>query len=282
MREMTLQDIQSVSLEILKDVHQFCVENNIKYTLQGGTLIGAIRHKGFIPWDDDIDIAMPRPDYNRFIQTYKSKNGYKVLARERQDGNDVYIAYARVCEFDKTYVLQRTMWTDREVGLWIDVFPYDGLPNELEIRKQYAAEIKKIAKLGIAYRSLHTPSKAKIAGLLSIKMIVSMILHKLYNRALLFGLRRNPYDMLIDKVRQVGWNDTDYFGNIVFTAYGLRECHHKRTIEEFIKVSFEDIELFAMKGYDEALREKYGDYMQLPPKEQQTAKHNSYKYYWKD
>ena len=71
MKEMTIQEIQQVTLEILKDVHEFCVDNNIRYSLSGGTLLGAIRHNGFIPWDDDADIQLPRPDYDRFIRTYQ-------------------------------------------------------------------------------------------------------------------------------------------------------------------------------------------------------------------
>ena len=87
MREMTLEEIQQVSLEILKDVHRFCVENDIKYSLCYGTLLGAIRHNGFIPWDDDIDIMMPRPEYDRFIRLYQSEKGYKLFAAENNDGD---------------------------------------------------------------------------------------------------------------------------------------------------------------------------------------------------
>ena len=81
MKQMTNEEIQQVSLKIMKDIHDFCVKNNISYSLYGGSAIGAIRHKGFIPWDDDLDIAMPRPDYDRFIKTYRSEKGYKALAR---------------------------------------------------------------------------------------------------------------------------------------------------------------------------------------------------------
>ena len=71
MKEMNIQEVQHISLELLKEVHEFCVENDVKYTLFSGTLIGAIRHHGFIPWDDDLDIAMPRPDYEKFIHSFK-------------------------------------------------------------------------------------------------------------------------------------------------------------------------------------------------------------------
>lgn len=80
MKEMTLREVQLFELDILKDVHEFCMANHINYSLAYGTLIGAIRHKGFIPWDDDIDIVMPRPDYDRFCRTYKSQAGYEIFS----------------------------------------------------------------------------------------------------------------------------------------------------------------------------------------------------------
>ena len=87
MKEMNIQEVQHISLELLKEVHEFCVENDVKYTLFSGTLIGAIRHHGFIPWDDDLDIAMPRPDYEKFIHSFKSKKGNKLFTREMQGDN---------------------------------------------------------------------------------------------------------------------------------------------------------------------------------------------------
>ncbi len=83
MKELTLSDVKAVSLDILKDVHEFCIAHDIKYSLAYGTLIGAIRHKGFIPWDDDIDIVMPRPDFERFFKEYKSEKGIIVYLQNQ-------------------------------------------------------------------------------------------------------------------------------------------------------------------------------------------------------
>ena len=105
MREMTLKEIQQVSLGILKDIHKFCVEHDIQYSLCYGTLLGAIRHKGFIPWDDDIDITMPRPEFDRFIKSYQSEKGYRLFAAENNDGDtEVSVPFARVCEMQRTFV----------------------------------------------------------------------------------------------------------------------------------------------------------------------------------
>ena len=99
MKEMTLREVQLFGLEILKDVHHFCTLNGIRYSLAYGTLLGAIRHKGFIPWDDDIDIVMPRPDYEKFCKTFKSDAGYDIFSPVE---GDCYLGYARVCDLKRT------------------------------------------------------------------------------------------------------------------------------------------------------------------------------------
>lgn len=135
MKELTLRELQNEELNILKDVHSFCKKNNIRYSLYGGTLIGALRHKGFIPWDDDIDIIMPRPDYDRFCKNYKSVN-YKVA--DMHSEKSFMLAFARVYDDKRTTSISTYPWISKDVGVWIDVFPADGLSlDESKIKWMY-------------------------------------------------------------------------------------------------------------------------------------------------
>lgn len=273
MKKMSNTDIQNVCLEIMKDIHQFCQNNNIRYTLYGGSLIGAIRHNGFIPWDDDLDIAMPREDYERFIKSYQSAKGYSVLYRNTISDNSVYISYARVCEFNKTVVKQKTMWTKHQTGIWIDVFPLDSLENDIEQCKNRLNRIKQQAKKGIVLRHALSP----LRNLSNMKRKIICIFSKIK----VFFYKSNPYDVITEISKELDWDATEYFGNIVFTAYGIKERHHKSVLESYKLVTFEDTKFFIMSGYDEALSDKFGDYMTPPPMEKRYAKHNSYDYYWK-
>ena len=137
MRELTSTEIKAEELKILLEVDIFCKEHNIRYYLVGGTLLGAIRHRGFIPWDDDIDICMPRPDYERFIRTFSSDKGLMVLNKY---WNNFTFPYSKV--INQRYICDLTY--DNSTGnryIWIDVFPIDGLPHELDtVRAIYRKE----------------------------------------------------------------------------------------------------------------------------------------------
>ncbi|MBQ7239602.1 MAG: LicD family protein, partial [Bacteroidales bacterium] len=132
MQELTLKELQGVSLDLLVSLHDFCVKNKVNYSIAYGTLIGALRHKGFIPWDDDIDVMMPRPDYERFCKSYKSDR-YRLIYY----GNDktALAGFARLVDCQKTNYKTERPWTMQKSGVWIDIFPIDGVEKD---EKEYA------------------------------------------------------------------------------------------------------------------------------------------------
>lgn len=149
-RLMSVREIQLIGLDILNEIHSFCVSNQITYTLYGGTLIGAIRHKGAIPWDDDIDIAMPRNDYNRFVNSFISLKGYRLFCPEK---NNSYLTYARVCEMEKTVVLnEKFPWSRYQTGVWVDVFPLDGASDSLSDVENQLKGLRKQWRVLCRYR----------------------------------------------------------------------------------------------------------------------------------
>ena len=271
MREMTLKDIQQVSLDILKDVHDFCVKNGIKYTLQGGTLLGAVRHHGFIPWDDDIDIAMPRSDYDRFIRSYKSDKGFRLLSRELKD--DVYIPYSRVCEMEKTYVDASVVpWTSGKTGVWIDVFPLDG------ISRSYKKSLKiiRIARFYWYQENIQRTAMVPISSIPNLKKRIRQIVKKI----LVLFCRKDALDRHIKICKSIKFENAEFYCNLAFLRYGIRERHRKKVIDSLILTPFEGDLFYIMAGYDEALHEKYGDYMELPPFEERIQGHDMNIYYW--
>lgn len=170
MKEMTLKEMQNFELDILKDFHEFCVSNNIRYSLDGGTLIGAIRHKGFIPWDDDIDVVLPRPDYEKLCSLYQSE---KYRLKCFQNDKNCYLGFARIYDFKYTTFDTRYPWCkDKNVGLWIDIFPADGAPdNEDELQKLYGKVLEyRMKTMKPRYAKAHFSFHGSIHSNLSILM----------------------------------------------------------------------------------------------------------------
>lgn len=273
MKEMTLKEVQQVSLEILKDVHDFCINNDIKYTLFGGTLIGAIRHHGFIPWDDDLDIAFTRPEYEKFIGSYKSKRGFKLYAREIQ-GKEVSIAYARICEMERTYVDDTFYpWTkDEEKGVWIDIFPLDGAESDYDAAKRRTEKIHHIWKFSQHLRYWRQPFSMRKGFFKKMKGLFAKPLIWWYG---------DVWDNHIAMCKEIRFEDAEYYSNFSWIGFKMREYYKTSAFSDYVLVPFEDGEYYAMQDYDGALRQKYGDYMTMPPEKKRTPRHSSNHYYWK-
>ena len=265
MKEIKYDELRVVQLNILQNVHNFCIAHDIKYTLAYGTLLGAVRHGGYIPWDDDIDIAMLRPDYERFMQEYKDEV-YKFT--ECRLDKDVHIGFGKV-EDTRTLVIEGG--NTKNLGVTIDVFPIDDLCDTYEDSVKYFRSFKwnwLIRK--VKYRELSivkTISKKIAVGLLKV-VCIPFSVHSLTLKNVERALKhRNPHSKYVGLICDANVYEIEIM---------------KRTIwSEYQTVSFEGKTIVAVKDTDGYLRSLYGDYMKLPPKEQQVPKHDFEAIYWK-
>lgn len=272
---MTLQEVHQVCLDILKDIHGFCIRNEIKYSLSGGSLLGAIRHNGIIPWDDDIDLQMSRPEYEKFIHTYKSEKGYKLFSRELEGCEDVEIAFARVCEMEKTHVNTGTApWQDNPTGVWIDILPIDGAPNsERQARKRirlmrFVWNMTLAARARIFSVPFSAAKSRRMVWRLFVKKVMALFIPRKIN------------EVYIRMCKKYDYNSSEYIANFSTMQYGFREWQPRHGMEEFVLHEFEGCQYYIMKDFEISLKGLYGDYMKLPPEEKRKA-HIANMYFWK-
>ena len=270
MKKMTNDDIKKVSLEILTDIHAFCVQYDIHYSLAYGTLIGAIRHKGFIPWDDDIDIIMPRKDYERFFELYKSEK-YKTACPSL---NNSYLFFGRVYDTRTFVKAWRPQSTIKEIGVWIDVFPVDFVPNDLEC---FNNEIEKIWSL---YKESHF-KRFTMQTLCDIGLTHPLtMIRQLFNK---FKARKIDLIKVVDEADCIAKNQnhSDFMGSITCHVYSKKEHIPASVFSEYIDVTFEGMTFMCVKEYDTLLKNYYGNYMDLPPVEKRVYPHTAHQFFWK-
>ena len=282
MREMTLRELQLFALDILKDVANFCNQNNLRYSLYGGTLLGAVRHHGFIPWDDDIDIIMPREDYDKFCRSYKST---KYLLVNRDNDKSYQLAYSRVCDINRTIYKAVKPCSLKATGVWIDVFPADGCPSDEKSIKDFYLKNQELFYKTEAVRWSMAPFYSEWCrtynrrGLYrALRHMLGLAIRKYYYY--LSGKRLNYINSLIKL------NTTYKFGNTSFWAslsctYKHIVYHPIESFENCIPVVFEDTVFFMLNGYDGLLKRVYGNYLELPPIEKQYPPLRGYYiFYW--
>ena len=261
MRSINLDELKSIQLDLLQKTADFCERNGLRYFLCGGTLIGAIRHKGYIPWDDDIDIAMPRPDYDQFVKTFnKSENYYQVLALSNDP--DYTTPFAKV--YDNRTILRELQYKIVKYGVYIDVFPADGVKD--------AAQIHKIMLL----RKFLNTKRANYYKRTISKMAINTI-----GKVLLLPFSAHRIATWIDNEARKYAFGTQPKSGIIVNPYGPGEMVDKSVFASDIYQEFEGHQYRVPVGYDNWLRSIYGDYMQLPPEEHRVS-HHTFDAWWKD
>lgn len=274
MREITdLHELQQIELDMLREIDKICRRENIRYFLAGGTLLGAVRHKGFIPWDDDIDISMSRDEYERFLRVMKKENHpyYKVLATEFMEGFPE--TFAKVVD-TRTRLVEEIGKDLPDRGVCIDVFPIDGMGDD---RKKAMKRLMKIIRI----RSRIWEAGLKEDEIKNKELSLKNKIVKETANALIrmIGVRRS-YFMLLRYAKKKDFHTSYWIASAVGGAGIERELVEQKCFADVIEMEFEGEKFFAPVGYDRYLSCLYGDYMKLPPKEQQVASHRG-KVWWK-
>ena len=260
MREIDTEELKRIQLEILDSVMGYCNSKGIKCWLNGGTLLGAVRHKGYIPWDDDVDLGMLREDYDRFMSEFNAENErYRFVSAEND--SECFNHFGKV--LDTSTVLYEPNEKGDKLSVYIDIFVMDNAPVD-EAEQERMFKRRNILTVCNLARKLPVFLKPTRGGFLRRVAVYAL-------RGVLRVFPRHYFvRQLVKNAKRYDGEDTGLAGD--FT--GLRHAViRKELLGEMTQLEFEGKMYNAPVGYDEWLRRLYGDYMQLPPQEKRLSTH---------
>lgn len=253
-----LRNLQLVQVEILKYVDEFCVKNQLRYSIAYGTVLGAVRHGGFIPWDDDLDICMPREDYEKFISLWKNNDKY--ILQNHNTNPDFSQSFTKIRKKNTAFVQKTDIGLDYHKGVFVDVFPFDKVPD--------SAIKRKIQSINVMFYNLYTrgylPPKSG-----TLVRIVSQIILKLTPRKKYLN-KSNNY---LSKICKYNDNTKLKYADMS-TIDAMNKYYDNDIFDNMKKIKFENLYVTVMNKYEDFLKIRYGDYMKLPPESEQTWYHN--------
>lgn len=263
---LTMHETQRIALEILHTIAQICEERGLRYYLVYGTLIGAVRHHGFIPWDDDVDIMMPRPDHDLLMEyLYEHIGEYPHLeVFNRETCPDYPYMITRIS--DNRYDLRMENEKPFGMGVFIDIYPYDGLGNTRKEAVRFGMRGDRISSLCYQATRDHfaietTTSPLRKAIKYPVYLFCRMCGKEIFQDMLEKMAGKKPYDT------------SRFVGCVIWLSWGVKDMYLRKWFDNYVYLPFEEYQFRAPAEYEKVLRHTYGDFMKLPPEEERIGHH---------
>lgn len=270
MEKISLEQTKKIQVNMLEYIHNICEKNNINYFLIGGSLLGAVRHKGMIPWDDDIDIALLRNDYNKLISILKKEKSNEYMILNNQIQKDYFYPFSKLIN-KKTVLIENNFESIENYGVYVDIFAIDSLPeDEKEINKRY--------KMQKRYQNMIFLAAADNS---KNKNILKRIMRDFCKKILkLYGYKNivNKYDRICTKYNYLKNSKLAISNWPIYSKEN--EIQKLADYKNIMEIEFEKLYVKVPKNYDRILTTAFGNYMELPPEEKRVSNHNI-EVYWR-
>lgn len=259
-----IRDVQNVQLEILREFDRICREHSLDYHVFGGTLLGAVRHNGFIPWDDDIDVGMLRKDYTKFIEVAKEDMSSNYFLQTIETDKETQVVFAKMRKNGTVYKEKHVQHLDVHHGIFIDIFPLDNVKtNEYKgIRLKITAFLYKV------HIVLHKGEMEINERYRTLKKLMDRMLGNSFS----LWLKR----CIDSNLAKIGDQSSEYVNHLTNGINKRRYdkfIYDKNLFSDIIELNFEDMKVKAPRNYDEYLKQIYGQYMEIPRKEDRVPHH---------
>ncbi|MBQ6217752.1 MAG: LicD family protein [Erysipelotrichaceae bacterium] len=257
---LKLKELWNEQLQILDRIDELCGKENIHYSLYAGSLLGAVRHHGFIPWDDDLDVCMSRADYERFIKVWDNEEHPGYIMQNKDNTPSFTQSFSKIRKDHTTFIQFEWEKNRYHTGIFVDIFPIDRIPEGFFMQKRFLWDCMRYQ----LYTREFVPPKASV-----ITKLVSKLFLKLTGTEYRKEFRKHFEEKLNEYDKHSNWNTS-----AIESMQSVRQKLPVNLLDGFIRLEFEGKQYECFEKWHEYLTDKYGDYMKLPPENERTWNHH--------